>query len=286
MKYQITQLSCYTEQILRNLISGTVHSVYRRTINLTDGKQILSLQADHSPLSPISLILTLTAEEMGELGIAPGDAVLFKEGSLELRGEASYHFTYTDARRYDLKLQTPLDSRSRALLVSGIRNALALTGTNGFALLFGRADASENGLSLMLLAAKKHIHLTDELCRLGDYPEAAVRLSRLLGLGIGLTPSGDDFLCGVLAGLHMAGNDSHPFTQRLRSELANRLSDTIDISAAFLSCALDQQFSLAVNHLCRLPTAEEILASFEEIGHSSGTDTLCGILWSLTHFPK
>ena len=56
MKYQITQLSCYTEQILRNLISGTVHSVYRRTINLTDGKQILSLQADHSPLSPISLL--------------------------------------------------------------------------------------------------------------------------------------------------------------------------------------------------------------------------------------
>lgn len=138
----------------------------------------------------------------------------------------------------------------------------------------------------MLLAAKKHIHLTDELCRLGDYPEAAVRLSRLLGLGIGLTPSGDDFLCGVLAGLHMAGNDSHPFTQRLRSELANRLSDTIDISAAFLSCALDQQFSLAVNRLYRLPTAEEILASFEEIGHSSGTDTLCGILWSLTHFQK
>lgn len=286
MKYQITQLSCYTEQILRNLISGTVHSVYRRTINLTDGKQILSLQADHSPLSPISLTLALTAEDMGGLGIAPGDAVLFKEGSLELRGEASYHFAYTDARRYDLKLQAPLDSRSRTLLVSGIRNALALTGTNGFALLFGRTEASEDDLSLMLLAAKKHIHLTDELCRLGDYLEAAVRLSRLLGLGIGLTPSGDDFLCGVLAGLHMAGNDSHPFTQRLRSELANRLSDTIDISAAFLSCALDQQFSLAVNHLYRLPTAEEILASFEEIGHSSGTDTLCGILWSLTHFQK
>ncbi len=138
----------------------------------------------------------------------------------------------------------------------------------------------------MLLAAKKHLLLADELCRLGDYPEAALRLSRLLGLGIGLTPSGDDFLCGVLAGLHMTGNDRHPFTQRLRSELANRLSDTIDFSAAFLSCALDLQFSLAVNRLYRLPDACEILASFEEIGHSSGTDTLCGILFSLTHFPK
>lgn len=286
MKYQITQLSHYTEQILRNLTSGTVHSVYRRTINLTDGKQILSLQAEHSPLSPISLILTLTAEEMGGLGIAPGDDVLFKEGSLELRGEASYHFTYADARRYDLKLPAPLDSRSLTLLTSGIRNALALTDTNGFALLFGSAEALEDDLSLMLLAAKKHLLLADELCRLGDYPEAALRLSRLLGLGIGLTPSGDDFLCGVLAGLHMTGNDRHPFTQRLRSELANRLSDTIDLSAAFLSCALDLQFSLAVNRLYRLPDACEILASFEEIGHSSGTDTLCGILWSLTHFQK
>ena len=56
MNYQIKQLSIYAEQILPHLVAGTIHSVYRRTVNLTDGKQILSLQTDGSPLSPVSLI--------------------------------------------------------------------------------------------------------------------------------------------------------------------------------------------------------------------------------------
>ena len=49
MNYQIKQLSIYAEQILPHLVAGTIHSVYRRTVNLTDGKQILSLQTDGSP---------------------------------------------------------------------------------------------------------------------------------------------------------------------------------------------------------------------------------------------
>ncbi len=288
MEYQIRQFSLYAEGILKHLTSGTIHSVYRRTINLTDGKQILSLQAEGSPLSPISLISGLSAEDMDALHIRSGDPVHFTgdgftlPGSFEAR-DAAHHFTCANARRYDLKLSGPLDNTARLSLASAIRTALSYTSTGGFALLFSEKETETDDLSLILFAARNYILHCNELCLRRDYREAALTLSRLLGLGIGLTPSGDDFLCGVLAGLHLAGKDGHSFTQFLRSMIAARLSDTIDISAAFLSCALENQFSLPVNSLCCPLTPEEILSSFEEIGHSSGTDTLCGILWSLRH---
>ncbi len=282
MEYNITHLSYYAKTILKHLKTGTIHSVYRRTINLTDGSNILSLQSDHSPLSPISLITACPADGIGGLEVKPGDAVVFDKDGLHLQSAAhSHHFTFKDAICHDLRLSDSLDSRSCSILVSRISDALSSAAAGGFASLFSDKNMTGEELSLILRAARDHILHSSELCARKDYPEAALELSRLLGLGIGLTPSGDDFLCGVLAGLHFSGNNRHIFAHCLKNEIAGRLTDTIDISAAFLSCALDGQYSLPVNMLYQLPDSASILAAFGEIGHSSGTDTLCGILWSL-----
>jgi len=110
----------------------------------------------------------------------------------------------------------------------------------------------------------------------------AAQLAALLGLGIGLTPSGDDFLCGMLAGSILAGRQREPFFLALRAEIAAGLSQTNDISAAFLQCALDGQFSEPVLALTKPePEAARIAESFSKIGHSSGFDTLCGIVFCL-----
>lgn len=294
MEYQIQQLSRYAENILEHLTAGSVHSVYRRTINLTDGRQILSLQTDRSPLSPISLITNLTAEGFGMLSVSPGDAVRFdKDGILITGGKEtscpSYHFTFEGPQYYDLKLSKALDADVRPALAASIQNAVSNAETGGLALLF-RNQASlplipdaDGSLSLVHLAARNHILRCNERMRERKYQDAASQLLRLLGLGCGLTPSGDDFLCGVLAGIVFSGSASHPFAKHLKALAAGRLSDTVDISAAFLSCALKDQFSLPVVSLYGLPAPEEILASFSAVGHSSGIDTLCGILWSLAY---
>lgn len=39
------------------------------------------------------------------------------------------------------------------------------------------------------------------------------------------------------------------------------------------------QFSMAVCSLSNLPDSKKILTDFSSIGHSSGTDTLCGIAY-------
>ncbi|MCD7993626.1 MAG: DUF2877 domain-containing protein, partial [Clostridia bacterium] len=100
--------------------------------------------------------------------------------------------------------------------------------------------------------------------------------------GIGLTPSGDDFLCGVLAGLILRGKENHPFALSLRREITSRRFDTNDISRAFLDCSVQCHFSPAVNSLADLPSSEGILKVFSAIGHSSGIDTLCGVAYGLS----
>lgn len=284
MNYQIKQSSNYAKQILCRLSTGTIHSIYRRTVNLTDGKKILSLQADGSPLSPISLICDLSAEAMNTLDIKAGNRVFFDRETITLQGNSKpCCFTYIDAGFLNLKISEPLTVQARLTLSSNIRTALSAAETNGFALLFKDKKDTDDNTSLILTAAGNFILHCNEFLLKKNYQRAAAELSRLLGLGIGLTPSGDDFLCGVLAGLTFTGNAGHPFTLFLKKEIAGRLSDTIDISAAFLSCALEDQYSLPVNNLYRIPAPDAILTDFEAIGHSSGTDTLCGILWCLKH---
>ena len=100
------------------------------------------------------------------------------------------------------------------------------------------------------------------LLKEGQYENAASTLAGLLGLGIGLTPSGDDFLCGVLAGLLLRNQGSHPFTLELGCQIRARLANTNEISRAFLDCALASHFSRAVISLTLLPPSGDILKSF------------------------
>ena len=138
------------------------------------------------------------------------------------------------------------------------------------------------GSSFVLSAAQQRIHSCTRLYQEERYKEAAAGLSGLIGLGIGLTPSGDDFLCGVLAGLTISMCQDHPFALALQDEIHSRLSDTNDISRAFLSCALEGQFSQPVVQLSSMVSPEEISREFARIGHSSGMDTLSGIYYILS----
>jgi hypothetical protein len=101
----------------------------------------------------------------------------------------------------------------------------------------------------------------------------------LIGLGPGLTPSGDDFLGGIMLALHHA----HRATQArgLWRWLEPRLSRTSAISAAHLAAAAagegHEAMHAALAHLFqRRPGWPETLARLEAIGHCSGWDALAG----------
>ena len=260
MIFQITKLSTYAKQILKYRRKATVHSVYRNTINVTVNGKLLAFQTANSPVSPISLITNLDSESMGNLSLKPGDKISFSR---------------KNAIIVDLAPKQPIDHPTRHELYKKFTRIITQSETGGFELIF--QISSKVDQDFILSAAETKIHQVHRFCDKNQFPQAAEKLCELIGLGIGLTPSGDDFLCGVLAGLYIQGKEFSEFAYCLRNSIKKNLHRTNEISAAFLSCAMDGHFNHAVNELWKNPSTEQISEMFHEIGHSSGMDTLCGI---------
>lgn len=285
IEFLISQTSSYTKDFCHSVNVGKIHSVYHKTINILADSQILALQTKKSPLSPISLITKLNTDDFNALGISVGDEVLFEKEKIIVNAQSdTYLFSYCDAETIDLDL-TKTDLKDTSRLSSSIQTVLNYCQCGGFSELFkDQEDISTSNHFLILNATKTRLSECSEFLQNKDFQGAADCFTRLIGLGIGLTPSGDDFLCGILAGLILAKKDTCQFADILKHNININLKNTNEISAAFLDCAAKGQFSLAVNSLKENPSPAQIYDSFREIGHSSGMDTLCGVLFALKHF--
>lgn len=250
---------------------------------------LVALQAAGSPLSPISLITELSGEQMAALQILAGMDVSIdaaadptnpgSSGSTALSVGSCCRFCVCAKEPVNLSLDHAFPENELAILTQNIRGALSLRDAGSFDLLFTAPERA--GEVFFLTAALKRLEETRTALEQKQYVDAARSLGRLIGLGTGLTPGGDDFLCGALAGLTLCGLRGHAFAAALRSEISAHLEDTNKISAAFLASALENQFSQAIKvlHPCCCP--EKILHVFRDIGHSSGTDSLCGVFFIL-----
>jgi hypothetical protein len=264
----------------RHYAQGHVHSVYRHTINLAMDSQLISLQPLSSPFSPVTL--AVADEDFGTLAIAPGTAVHLADNKLSCQTtNRALSFDTAQARILPSSLNAcyPCDPRFLSAMAMRI---ISRSNAGGFASLMNR---SCDDTDLILTAAKASLAQTQHQLENHRPAAAAETLSQMVGLGIGLTPSGDDFLCGVLAALRACDLWQSFFGRYLRQILAAHLSRTNPISAAFLRCALQGHFSRAVlQFFYDPPPLDEraVQKRFEAIGHSSGMDTLCGISFALS----
>ena len=101
---------------------------------------------------------------------------------------------------------------------------------------------------------------------------AGVRLIR--GCGEGLTPSGDDFLCGWMLACRLRRQNAK--AQRILKHARGQNA----VSNAFLEMAAQGRVNVAVQKLLQAPAAARAKAVCA-FGHSSGADLLCGMLWGL-----
>jgi hypothetical protein len=107
--------------------------------------------------------------------------------------------------------------------------------------------------------------------------------AQLIGLGPGLTPSGDDYLGGVLMALRWVGRGAQADSlwRWLEPLLAQRTSA---ISAAHLAAAAGGEVHEALHEVLSDLSAWEApdllpsLARLDAIGHTSGWDALAGIV--------
>ena len=111
----------------------------------------------------------------------------------------------------------------------------------------------------------------------------------LIGLGPGLTPSGDDFIAGVMITLH-ALDCSHICEPLWYSVRRCAPPLTNPISFAHLECAAEGQASSALHQALHAlfgghpEDIQNCLSGINDIGHTSGWDCMAGIVITLESY--
>lgn len=121
-------------------------------------------------------------------------------------------------------------------------------------------------------------------------------VARLIGLGPGLTPGGDDFLVGFLAGLYCTigkKGERLAFFSLLGKMVTQLSSQTNDISRTYLLHAtrgwVSSRLVDLAEAIARGEEAERLLLAAEDamrVGHSSGMEAVTGLLFGLATWGK
>ena len=274
---------------------GSLHSVYR---------QVCNIELENGTLA------TLLAQGLGNLShgircalpdpadfrvwLRPGQAVA--AGGLLLRiPQAGVVIDLSGAGRWCCKLDAcTLDPYAAPTVRAMLAVRLLLreqAPRGGFAPLV--LDDAEPGSPLERAMQRRLRQTLPTLGRASislDSALAVKALEQLAGLGPGLTPSGDDFIVGYLAALYSRCSREpvlRPFLDRLTAALARLAATAKLISRQFISNALEGEFSEWLAELVWAIAAQDDLrlrqstARVVRIGHSSGADSLVGLLFGL-----
>jgi len=117
-------------------------------------------------------------------------------------------------------------------------------------------------------------------------------IEKIIGYGIGLTPSGDDFLYGLVSFFWLTSKYFNLYIEEfniLKGCILNFRKNTNFISWTLLSRALEGKFSIIVHNLLQyifmknssVNNLDILLFRMLKLGYSSGVDTLLGISFGI-----
>ena len=285
-----SSVSDYALKRLERCRMGAVHSVFATSLNVDMGALLLHIGCDDAPLSCLGLSLDAGETDRLLSCVEPGDRAVLHEGVLRLYGrfgvseidiaaapicacgvvslygsvpEGVDSLIYDNLVNLDLlsKSGLPDDARiARALAELSRYSAIcaALTHDGDLAVHRVRIDASRRALSGTV-----------------EY---------LIGRGLGLTPSGDDVLCGYGCGLRFLHAGTQPdawafFTDVVANAMPGK---TTAVSTAYLQAMiegfanadyLELLDAVARGRPRQLP---ELIGHVLDVGHTSGADSLLG----------
>lgn len=203
-----------------------------------------------------------------ERGVAPAPR------QVRVMGQLTAHLIFPSVAPpdFDCTLQVPACDKAEAIL------------TQAWQRLAQCASYPVDGFSQTLQR-----YLQDAIAALLNALDNAVYppVAELIGLGQGLTPDGDDFLCGILIATALPISPYRAYRDWLVQAVRHHLDHTHCLSAAFLEDACQQQIAAPIqtlidsfaNPLLATDAIDAVLA----MGHRSGSSLLSGILAGLPH---
>jgi hypothetical protein len=265
-----------------------VHSVFRSALNLQPGDGFLVTVIGSAALEHPRSIRLGTAADFTALGLEPRAGGRFEDGGIVLDrpGGPPLRIALDRATRTAMR---PLPAIGQlgapwhtAVAMLARLQAQAATDLRINHLL-GPAGA-EGILGRKLASAARAL---GESVRAGSLDPASGAVAGLVGLGCGLTPSGDDFLGGFVTAGHCRSDREHlPLLEELKRQVLDSLAGTNAISATLLRCAAEGKISGALHDLAQaLQGGRDLagpLARLCAFGHSSGMDITTGFLYGLS----
>jgi hypothetical protein len=270
---------------------GRVRSVHRAAIaiDLAPGGETLTIAIDAVGGCPTGLLVR--AYDLRSFGVAAGmDVVPAADGwhipEAALVVEPAGATVWDPALPSSTRLTADAELTRRARLTRSLVDALARPG-GLWPLRDRRTDDA------WATAARPVIRELSSALVAGDRGTATAAASRLVGLGVGLTPSGDDLLVGLLAGLEAT---DHPMRAEVAAAVTSDVGErTTAAGASALRQAADGAYSERLHDvlasLARAagdreggPTRDRrdglarAVVGALAFGETSGSDTLAGLL--------
>lgn len=275
-------------ELLRNHHRLQVHSTYNHTVNVLAEGHLLAFHQESIPATPLSLVLpfsvaefvllTQEAERTGLVWIDEDEGIRIRSGMFDRKTrelEVWEDCIYGRLGEIDV-------NSFMTILTQVIHQNACGQGCADIALTQEQQEA-DNPVTAVLRGKVRILMQEGMADRLS---ESLFRdtIRSLIGLGVGLTPSGDDFLTGMLLACQVVPESRMQRAamcgEVLHDVITGNLDRTNDISREYLTCAMDARFGENYHRLLRAGSDEDkvhILERILETGHTSGLDALNGL---------
>ncbi|MEW9096942.1 MAG: DUF2877 domain-containing protein [Clostridiaceae bacterium] len=285
--FKVEFISMLVLKDMYSLNHSKIHSIFKNVINVEYNDKLISMQNSNVPKGPLSISINDSVNFL-DLPIKIGDVITIKKdviciGSISVNIERPLIW---DPRLKDYFLLSKNKEQ-----INKLKNIVILYGKSGgikeevLSIITDNQetfkDKNKENIVRVLNEAYKDFYNKKQT-------DASVKLSSLIGYGAGLTPAGDDFLVGVMSVLHCLKKldvSLLELYEKLSNEILKSSRKTTSVSKTFLEEAVERRFSESFHKLYEAlwsKNSEELYKatiSMISIGHSSGTDGLCGILW-------
>ena len=264
----------------RHHFTGVVHSVFRRACNIElDGPRMLVLLAAELGNTPQGVRLETPQGFAFDRHVASGQAVGCRAGVLRV-GRGALEVDLRHASTWHVDLSVLSIDLGQGTVAAAWRVAQQALGRSDSQLDRSLAGVARDRLDALAAATQAF-----------DRPAAVTSMRRLIGTGIGLTPSGDDMAVGFLAGLCSTAG-KYPrriaFKASLAAAMRSAAGATGAISRSYLACAAEGQVSEPLAALAKTIAAGApegaVRAAVDRavaVGGSSGREAVLGLLRGL-----
>ncbi len=280
MKEQVFKLASIGSLIPKSNFTGKIFSIHSRVINILHPENyLLSIIADLYNMTDYSILCPALFNR--ELYFKSGDKVEFIVNKSLVIGSNRIELSNTKIWSGEIDNVIVYDLFAKCIKLR--ENYLKFAPEEGFSSII-RSNPND-------IYSKKAISILDKI----DL-ESVSSLKTLIGLGIGFTPSGDDFITGVLLAEKIILNicEDLPYSNWHKGIKTN-LFKTTSGGMTLLELALKNSYPFYLRKMANDLTymkiehkkyRGDIITNVLNHGETSGSDTLSGFFWFLTLIAK